>query len=51
LRYARKLTSTWIAGMPLPQPMSMGLYTKREDWSHQREKNKKKLTGNLGCLG
>jgi hypothetical protein len=43
---ARKSTSTRMAGMPLPQPMSTGLYAKREDCLHHR-----KHTGNLGSLG
>jgi hypothetical protein len=37
LEPARKLTSTRISGILLPQPTSTGLYAKREDCSHHRK--------------
>jgi hypothetical protein len=37
--------------MPLPQPTSTGLYTKRSDCSHQREKKNFKKQEILDLLG
>ena len=48
LGLARKLTSTRIAGVPLPQPMFRGLYP-RERSAHLRGKRKNQA-GNLGSL-
>jgi hypothetical protein len=45
LKQAKRSTSTQIASMPLPQPTPTRLYTKREDFSYQRENEQ---AGNLG---